>query len=459
MLLIVTFFFVLGTFYFWKFEVRSSQHKYKNEEGNWDQLESGGLESSSWQAMQTMDRATLQFQELRQRGHMSTDNHAIGSGNGGHITPLYPPGYSHNIVRPPPINISLGSVAPPFYAMQPHPAAASSSLYQQSNNVSTSDLLPRPTILGGPKQRKKSDSISISRLSPTAAGTCGSRSASRDSADGGMGMMRASLIVSVGKDSLSPVAIGHTAFAQHPPTQESIYGNYFDHHHNLIANHPLPHDSAPGIDSVRQYLSPLPPVPSPQQPIHHHRLDIPIPIPIQPNKIIRDFLLENEHTDVLELGLSVPYCITESVHTHPISPDEQQIIRPPTDTSLNGIRASKPLYRLRDRGGFSPMLLSSADDDDDGERSERDNRGSHRDMVEGMMHKVTAQTQHNQNNNNNNNQINSNSSCNDSSSHLLRLDLKDLSLDHVLGGGAFGQVWAGTWRGTPVCLYVLFLVH
>lgn len=38
-----------------------------------------------------------------------------------------------------------------------------------------------------------------------------------------------------------------------------------------------------------------------------------------------------------------------------------------------------------------------------------------------------------------------------------RLNLKDLGLDRVLGGGAFGQVWRGTWRGTPVAVKVYSL--
>ena len=35
------------------------------------------------------------------------------------------------------------------------------------------------------------------------------------------------------------------------------------------------------------------------------------------------------------------------------------------------------------------------------------------------------------------------------------ISLGDLSLDHVLGGGAFGQVWYGKWHGTPVAVKIL----
>mmetsp|Transcript_13371 Transcript_13371/g.22399 ORF Transcript_13371/g.22399 Transcript_13371/m.22399 type:complete len:711 (+) Transcript_13371:37-2169(+) len=35
------------------------------------------------------------------------------------------------------------------------------------------------------------------------------------------------------------------------------------------------------------------------------------------------------------------------------------------------------------------------------------------------------------------------------------LSLKDLSLLHVVGGGGFGQVWKGTWGGTPVAVKLL----
>lgn len=35
------------------------------------------------------------------------------------------------------------------------------------------------------------------------------------------------------------------------------------------------------------------------------------------------------------------------------------------------------------------------------------------------------------------------------------LDLKDLSLLDIIGGGGFGQVWRGTWGGTPVAVKLL----
>ena len=35
------------------------------------------------------------------------------------------------------------------------------------------------------------------------------------------------------------------------------------------------------------------------------------------------------------------------------------------------------------------------------------------------------------------------------------LSLRDLSLLQVIGGGGFGQVWRGTWGGTPVAVKLL----
>jgi hypothetical protein len=46
-------------------------------------------------------------------------------------------------------------------------------------------------------------------------------------------------------------------------------------------------------------------------------------------------------------------------------------------------------------------------------------------------------------------------SFSDSSSSLVSIDMKDLTLQHVLGGGAFGQVWQAMWKSTPVAVKVL----
>ena len=42
-----------------------------------------------------------------------------------------------------------------------------------------------------------------------------------------------------------------------------------------------------------------------------------------------------------------------------------------------------------------------------------------------------------------------------SSSSYPTLSLKDLSLLNIIGGGGFGQVWRGTWGGTPVAVKLL----
>ena len=41
------------------------------------------------------------------------------------------------------------------------------------------------------------------------------------------------------------------------------------------------------------------------------------------------------------------------------------------------------------------------------------------------------------------------------SSSLTSIPLSELNLISVLGGGAFGQVWRGSWRGTPVAVKML----
>lgn len=38
---------------------------------------------------------------------------------------------------------------------------------------------------------------------------------------------------------------------------------------------------------------------------------------------------------------------------------------------------------------------------------------------------------------------------------MVHLQLSDLNLQHILGGGAFGQVWRGDWKGTPVAVKIL----
>mmetsp|Transcript_36247 Transcript_36247/g.36922 ORF Transcript_36247/g.36922 Transcript_36247/m.36922 type:complete len:603 (-) Transcript_36247:115-1923(-) len=42
---------------------------------------------------------------------------------------------------------------------------------------------------------------------------------------------------------------------------------------------------------------------------------------------------------------------------------------------------------------------------------------------------------------------------------LQSIPYTDLSLTHVLGGGSFGQVWSGMWRGTPVAVKILSSGH
>lgn len=42
-----------------------------------------------------------------------------------------------------------------------------------------------------------------------------------------------------------------------------------------------------------------------------------------------------------------------------------------------------------------------------------------------------------------------------SDTSFVTIDMRDLTLQHVLGGGAFGQVWQATWKSTPVAVKVL----
>lgn len=38
---------------------------------------------------------------------------------------------------------------------------------------------------------------------------------------------------------------------------------------------------------------------------------------------------------------------------------------------------------------------------------------------------------------------------------IISLNMKEITLEHVIGGGAFGQVWRASWHGTPVAVKVL----
>jgi hypothetical protein len=46
--------------------------------------------------------------------------------------------------------------------------------------------------------------------------------------------------------------------------------------------------------------------------------------------------------------------------------------------------------------------------------------------------------------------------CTDAESSLMgSVDFSELTLDSVIGGGGFGQVWKATWRSTPVAVKIL----
>lgn len=55
----------------------------------------------------------------------------------------------------------------------------------------------------------------------------------------------------------------------------------------------------------------------------------------------------------------------------------------------------------------------------------------------------------------NENVHNNNSQKSFTDSMVIKLSMKDINLLHVVGGGAFGQVWKGMWKGTPVAVKVL----
>lgn len=46
-----------------------------------------------------------------------------------------------------------------------------------------------------------------------------------------------------------------------------------------------------------------------------------------------------------------------------------------------------------------------------------------------------------------------------STASMPSISLEDLHLSHVLGGGSFGQVWQGYWKGTPVAVKILSHVN
>ena len=69
------------------------------------------------------------------------------------------------------------------------------------------------------------------------------------------------------------------------------------------------------------------------------------------------------------------------------------------------------------------------------------------------QHPPAVQKQESDNMQSNNNNDAQSKSFSDS--QIVSLNMKDIDLISVVGGGAFGQVWKGNWKGTPVAVKVL----
>ncbi len=95
------------------------------------------------------------------------------------------------------------------------------------------------------------------------------------------------------------------------------------------------------------------------------------------------------------------------------------------EDGVGGKQPKQPQQRINE--------LVEGDEDDDGETE----------GANGILHKRKDLT-----------------SCSDAASSLTSpISFSELKMKDLIGGGGFGQVWAATWRGTPVAVKVLAVSH